>query len=102
MSKVTSIKVPEEVVYKIDNLSKIEKIDKSLLFQEALYLGLKELAERITIEQVRKERLTISEAAEILQVTVGEMMELLVTNGYKLKLNKGLLDKSFKTALEIV
>jgi predicted HTH domain antitoxin len=51
---------------------------------------------KVATEQVKKNRLTISETADLLGVGVGNMMDLLVRNGYKLELGKELLIKALK------
>ncbi len=99
--KNISIRLDEAFVKEADRLAKIESVDKSTILREALEKGLEEVGLDIAIEMFVKEKVSTTEAANIANISVGEMMEELAKRGIKqdIKIDDliGSLEKALKT-----
>jgi len=105
-SKSLCIRLDEKVIDKLDLLSKLEHIDRSIIARQALEIGLYEVSKNIAIKQFVDENISYSEAAAITDMYIGEFMELLAQRGVQLKPYspeiKEHLDKSEKHLIQIL
>lgn len=83
MLKQISLRIPKPLFDSVNSLSKIEQVERSFLFRQAIQKGVEQLRKTTAIEAVREQTLSLSEAAKLAHVGVGEMMDLLVKNGVK-------------------
>lgn len=102
MLKQISLRIPKTLFDSISNLSKVEQTERSLLLRQALQKGVEQLRKKIAIEAVRESNLSISEAAKLADLGVGEMMELLLKNGVKSELTIEDIEEDIKVAKEII
>ena len=61
-----------------------------------------ELKKRIAIKLFTEERVTISEAADIANISVGEMMEIFTKQGIKAHIDLEDISESLKNAIEFI
>ncbi len=102
MLKNISIRVPKEIIEDSVELAGYEYTEKSIILRDALRIGLDELKKRIAIKLYAKERVTISEAADIADVSVGEMIEILAQQGIKAHIKSEDISESLKNAFGLI
>ena len=104
--KNISLRLSKEIVDKVNLLSKLETLDKSIIFRRAIELGLKEISTEVAIKGFGEDKLSYSEGAKLSDMYIGEFMELLSQRGVQLKPYspeiKAHLDKSEKHLLQIL
>ncbi len=98
--KQISIRVPESVFRDVVKLSKIDHLERSFIFREALQRGIYELKQKVSVEFYKKGRLSISEAARLADLSIGEMMDLLIREGVKSELTINEFKELNKVALK--
>ena len=105
-SKSLCIRLDDQIMDKLELLSKLEHLDKSIIARQAIELGLYEVSKNIAIKQFVDEKISYSQAAEITDMYIGEFMELLAQRGVQLKPYsyeiKQHLDKSEKHLMQIL
>jgi len=101
-----SIRLNKETIERVNLISKLDALDKSIILRRALELGLKEISTEIAIKGFAEDKLSYSEAAKLSDMYIGEFMELLAQRGVQLKPYspeiKAHLDKSEKHLLQIL
>ena len=70
--KVTTVRISEEELAKLQKLAKLLSKDKADLMREALSLGLAEIKLRMVIEVYQKGKYSAGRAAEVLGLTLFE------------------------------
>lgn len=94
------MRIPKEFYETVEQLSKLEKQEKSLVVREALKEGLEKLRKERAVHLYKEKKLTLSEAAKLADVGAGEMMELLIQAGVKSEISIDDFEKSSKFDLE--
>lgn len=102
MLKQISLRIPKALIEEAIKLGKFEHLEKSLILRQALQRGIEELKEETAIELYKKEKLSISEAAKLAGIGVGEFMDLLVKSGVKSALTIEEFKREQKIALDLV
>ena len=100
--KNISIRLQEDFMKEAEKLAKFETTDKSMIIREALERGLAEIKLEAAIDGFVKEKLSISEAADMAGLGVGEIMDELTKRGIKQKFTITDIRGSLKTSLKIV
>lgn len=100
MLKQISMRIPKEFYDTVNQLSKLEKQEKSFIVREALKEGLEKLRKERAIALYKERKLTLSEAAKLADVGAGEMMELLIEAGIKSGITIEDFEKSRKVSFE--
>ena len=83
--KVTTIRLPIELVREIDLLAKTLNRDKSDIIREAIRHGLREIKIRIALEQYQKGLISIGRLVEVSGLSYWEVYEELKKRGITLK-----------------
>lgn len=102
MLKQISTRIPKETYEIIEKLSKLEKTERSAVIREALEKGLDKIKKELAIELCREDKLSISEAANLADTSIPEMMDILIQHGIKSKITIKDLEEGKKTAEEII
>ena len=102
MMKMFSLRASEDTLKEAIRLSKIAKVDKSLVLREALEKGLEKIRLETAIKLFSEGKLSLSEAANTAGISVGEMMDKLREVGISSKITLEDLQGSFKNALKII
>ena len=102
MMKNISIRLREDFMKEAEKLAKLELVDKSVIIREALEEGFIDVKLKIAIEMFTKGKASTSEAAEIADLSIGEMMDELVKRGIKPDITKEDIKGSLEKALKIV
>ena len=83
MSEAIGIRFDEDFLKKIEVLSKEEVSDKSTTIRKLAYLGYQNLMGKKTAEDYKKGKITMSQATAKAEISVWEMEQFLVQEGYK-------------------
>ncbi|MEM2896226.1 MAG: UPF0175 family protein [Candidatus Bathyarchaeia archaeon] len=77
MSEVVSARLPKEKVRIVEEIAKEEKVDKSTILERALEHYTREWKLRKAVELYRDRLVTLPRAAEIAEISVWEMIDVL-------------------------
>ena len=83
MNKAIGIRLEDDFLKKIQNLSKEESVDRSTIIRKLVSIGYKDLMKERSAEDYMKGLITISEAAHRAEISVWEMEKYLIEQGYK-------------------
>ncbi len=83
MGEAIGIRLDGNFLKKIEKLSKEEVIDRSSIIRKLILIGYDNLIKKKSAEDYVKGKITISEAAHKAEITVWEMEQYLVEQGYK-------------------
>jgi len=82
MARSVGIRIKEDRLEKFDELASEEQLDRSTLIRRLLEEGYERYLKKKAAEEYKKGKITISKAAERAGVTVWEMENFLVEEGY--------------------
>lgn len=102
MMKPFSLRASENILKEAERLSKIVKVDKSLILRGALEKGLEKVRLEEAIKLFSMGKLTVSEAANIAGISIGEIMEIFRERGMNSRITKEELEETLQKALEII
>ena len=102
MMKNISIRLNENFMKEAERLAKLELVDKSAIIREALEKGFADIKLKIAIGMFSKGKASTSEAAEIADLSIGEMMDELAKRGIRPEITKEDIIKSLERALKIL
>lgn len=80
---LTTVRLPEKILKELDNKAKKEKTDRTTVVRELLEGAIKESKVEEAVQLYKENKATLSGAARVAQLSVGEMMEELVRKGVK-------------------
>ncbi len=83
MSKPIGIRIPKEILKKIEKIGKEEMQDRSTVIRKLVLIGYLEFIKERAAEQYLKGNLTLSGAALQAGLNLWEMEKYLVENGFK-------------------
>ncbi len=83
MTQAIGIRLPEEMLDKIEKISKKESEDRSTIIRKLVLLGYLEFIKKKAAEEYMKGNITLSEAAHQAGLTLWEMEKYLVEQGFK-------------------
>ncbi len=78
MAETISVRIPEEELRKIEQISKQEKTSKSEVLREVLDLGIKNKKLEIALTKYRNEEVSVGKAAELAEIPLTKFMDILV------------------------
>jgi predicted HTH domain antitoxin len=91
--KVRSIRIPEDIDKAIEYVARLEKLEKTQSIRKLTKLGF----EFYTTKSYEKGKLTLREAAELLNLTLSETIDLLSEMGVRGNIRVKDVMESFKT-----
>ena len=83
MDKPIGIRLPKEILDKIDRLSTEEMLDRSSIIRRLVMIGYLDLLKKKAAEEYVQGKITFSEAAHRAGINLWEMEQYLVERGYK-------------------
>ena len=83
MTQAIGIRLPKEMLEKIEKISRKEVEDRSTVIRKLVLLGYLEFMKKKSAEEYIKGNITLSEAAFQASLTLWEMEKYLVENGFK-------------------
>lgn len=102
MMKSISIRLSEDFMKEAERLARLELVDKSTIIRTALEKGFADIKLRIAIDMFAKGKASTSEAAQIADLSIGEMMDELVKRGLKPNIAKEDIRGSLERAMRCV
>ena len=83
MARSIGIRIDEDFLVKLDEISRNEGIDRSTLIRKLIRKGYQEYLKEKAAERYTRGEITMSRAAEEAGITIWEMEKFLVEKGYK-------------------
>ncbi|KXB06173.1 hypothetical protein AKJ53_01150 [candidate division MSBL1 archaeon SCGC-AAA382F02] len=83
MPKSVGVRMDEDLLEKIDQMSEKKSLDRSTLVRKLLRKGYEIEKKERAAEKYRQGKITLSKAAKEAEVTVWEMEKFLVETGYR-------------------
>ena len=96
MGEPIGIRLPGEVLKQIEKVSREENEDRSTVIRKLVMLGYKDFMRKKAAEDYKKGLTTVSEAAHSAGLTIWEMEEYLVGQGFKSSYSVEELDKEME------
>ena len=93
-----SVRLDEELVQQIDKLADMENLDRSQLLRHIFKEGIEQYRLELAVKQHAEDELTVSEAAALAEIPVGELMDKLVERGIQNDLSIEDLEDSLEHA----
>ena len=102
MMKNVSIRLKEDFMKEAEKLARLALVDKSIIIREALEKGFAEIKLEKALELYVKGKISTSEASEIADLSIGEIMDEITSRGLKVAITKENIRGSLERALKIV
>ena len=83
MDKPIGIRLPLEVLKKIEKISREEMLDRSAIIRKLVIIGYSELIKKKSSEEYMQGKITFSEAANRSGINLWEMENYLIKQGFK-------------------
>ena len=96
MNKAMGIRLPKEILEKIEEISKDEMEDRSTIIRKLVIEGYLNFIKKKASEEYIKGKITFSKAAKLAGLTLWEMEEFLINNGFTSKYSIEDLEKEIK------
>lgn len=77
------VRLPEDLLEKLDRLSQDEQLDRSTVIRQLLERGYEDFMKERAGRNYRSGEITISEAASLAELTIWEMEQYLLREGYR-------------------
>ncbi|HJH27051.1 MAG TPA: hypothetical protein C5S37_09860 [Methanophagales archaeon] len=100
MQKIISIMPTEEIERKLERLIGIEKMERSALIRRILDIGIEEDLKKHALELFRDKKVSLAKAAEIADISVREMMDLIKEKGISLHITIEDVREDFEAAMK--
>ena len=100
MQKIISIRPTEEIERKLERLIGIEKMERSALIRRILDIGMEEELKKHALELFRDKKVSLAKAAEIADISVREMMDLIKEKGISLHISIEDIREDFEAAMK--
>ncbi|MDP2924834.1 MAG: UPF0175 family protein [Nanoarchaeota archaeon] len=102
MMKMFSLRASEQILKEAERLSKIAKVDKSIVLREALEKGLEKIKLETAVKLFSEGKLSLGEAANTAGISVGEMIDKLREAGISSAITSEDLNEMLEKALKII
>ncbi|MCW4007363.1 MAG: UPF0175 family protein [Candidatus Bathyarchaeota archaeon] len=99
MTEVVSARLPKEKARLVEEIAKEEKVDKSTILEKAVEHYAREWKLKKALEMYRDGQITLSRAAEIAEISIWEIIDLLAQKKVNLQYSADDLEEDLK-ALE--
>jgi predicted HTH domain antitoxin len=76
-----SLRLDDKLTSRIEEISKLDLVDKAQIYRKAIEIGLKEISKELAIKLYYEEEISMSEGAKLCDMYIGEFMELLRDRG---------------------
>ena len=99
MHRTISIRPTDELMKKLEKLGMIEQRERSVLLRRILMTGLEEDLKKHALALYRERKVSLAKAAELADISVREMMDLIKEKGLSLHITGEDLREDFEAAL---
>ncbi len=83
MGEAIGVRLPDDVLEKIENLSREEMEDRSTIIRKLVIMGYRDFIRRKAAEKYIRGGITLSEASHLAGLTIWEMEKYLIEQGFK-------------------
>ena len=83
MTSAVGVRLPDDILRKVERLGKFESEDRSTIIRKAVTLGLKAMLEKKAADEYIEGKISLSEAARKAELTIWDMEKYLVDKGFK-------------------
>jgi len=83
MAEAIGIRLEKDMLNKIRKLEKVETLDRSSVIRKLILIGYNIIIKKQAAEEYVKGKITLSEAAHRAELTLWDMEEFLVEQGFK-------------------
>ena len=102
MMEMFSLRASKDTLREAERLSKIAKVDKSLILREALEKGLEKIRIETAIKLFAEGKLSLTESSNTAGISAGEMMDKIRESGINSKIALEELKDTINNALKIL
>lgn len=99
MGATITTRVPDDIEKKIENISRIEHLDKSTVVRRLLSKTVQEWLIENALDQYRDGKITIGKAADMVGVPLHEMIAIAAKKGIPFQYSLDDLEEDFRTAI---
>jgi len=99
MQNPISIRPTEEIERKLEKLMDLEKTEKSTLMRKILTTGIDEELKKCALELFRDKKVSLAKAAEIADISLREMMDLIKEESLSLHITVEDIREDFEAAM---
>jgi predicted HTH domain antitoxin len=96
-SQVVSARLPKDRIKQIEEIAQEEKVDKSSILERALEQYTREWALKKALELYRNGKITLSRAAEIADLSIWEIIDILKKRKVILQYDVGDFEEDMRT-----
>jgi|SRR3989344_4010087 len=93
------IRLEKAMLKKIQKLEKQESLDRSTILRKLIFIGYKFMIKKQAAEDYTKSKITLSEAARRAELTLWEMEQFLIEEGFKSSYSIEDLQNELKTLI---
>jgi len=79
--KNISLRLDDKLTSRIEEISRLDLVDKAQIYRKAIEIGLNEIAKELAIKLYYGEEISMSEGAKLCDIYIGEFMDLLRDRG---------------------
>ncbi len=97
MEQPIGIRLPKDMLKKIDELSKKQMEDRSTIIRKLIIEGYQQFLKEKAAEAYLQKKITLSEAAKMANLTIWEMEKYLIDKGFKSEYSLDDLEKELKS-----
>lgn len=97
---VISVRATPDLERKIKKLMEFEKADKSSIVRKAMERGVNEELKKLALTLYVERKVSLAKAAEIAEISVRDMLELIKEKGVSLNITVEDLRKDFEEAMK--
>jgi len=83
MAEAIGIRFDKNFLKKIEKLSEEEVLDRSSIIRKLVRVGYQNMIKKKAMQEYTQGKITISEAANMAEITIWEMEQYLIEQGYK-------------------
>lgn len=76
MTKIFTIRLPDEIIEKVREIAEKENLDNSIVVRRLLVGAIKEWQTKYVLEQLNSHKISIGKAAELLKIDLWDMIDL--------------------------
>ena len=84
----------------LDKIAKWERTDRSTVLRKIIDIGSKEYFKKKAAEMYRRGEISIGKGAEVAEISIWEMYEILDTEGITIKIDRKAIEERFQEDFE--
>ena len=98
--KTVAVRIPKDLERELEEISRVEGLDKSTALRKLLKMGLKERKKELALSLLQQDKVTLWKASKIAGITIWEMIDLMKEKGITLPIKAEDVIEDIKAGLE--